>query len=973
MKLNHIYYGFTLKREEYIEEIKSTARYFVYEKTGTPLLYVSNEDNNKVFQIAFRTPSKNSTGVAHIIEHSVLCGSRKYPVKEPFVELAKGSMNTFLNAMTYPDKTVYPIASTNDKDFMNLMDVYLDAVFYPEIATKPEIFMQEGWHYHLEDKDDPLTYNGVVYNEMKGVYSNPEEILHHDLFQQLYPDSIYGQESGGFPDDIPSLKYEDFVKFHQKFYHPSNAYLYFYGDGDIEKHLQYLDESYLSHFDFLDVNSTIESQKSFEQMVTYHNVYPLSGEENEEEKDYLALGYVLGDTPVYSDLLAFDILTNILLGDNSSPLKKALLDLNICKDVDFSYSSALKQPYFAIVLKNTDQSQAKIILETIQKTLTQLVEDGIDPRDVQAGINSAAFTLKEAEYGTYPKGLMYGLEIMDTWLYGQNPILHLKYNEALHQIRKASKNRGFEALIDRYLIKNTHCALVTISPDFHLAEKNDKQLSDILQNYKDSLTFEEKNRMVDETKKLSIYQSREDSKEALETIPILALNEIEKKTRQISWSEETMMDVPLLWHAAPTNDITYIKLCFDVNAIPQEELELLSLLNKLLFHLSTNQSSNEVLNQNIEIYTGGIRTSVETFDSVVTSGDYSCQFIIKGKALNQNVGKLIDLMSEGIKETRFNEKRIIENIIREIHIAKENKFLTAGHSIAIQRLQSYYSQSASVFQKLGGIDSCRYFSNLDTEIDSIFDVLSTELCNLSQRIFAKDNLTISLTCEAKEKENVQNKIEGLIEKLNQNCSERYHYKFPMVIKNEGIKTASKINYVAKGYNYKLLGYSYSGSLVVLKSILSMDYLWNRIRIKGGAYGASFGINKVGDVFFASYRDPNLEKTIDSYNKVGSYVKGLEISSRELQKYIIGSISDKDVPISPALIADTADTMYFNGLTQEDLQQERDEILATTLKDLQNQGEMLDAVMEKNILCVVGNEESIEKNKDLFNETTYIQK
>lgn len=969
MEVNQVFSGFKLIKKEYLEELDSTAYLFNYEQTQTPLLYLSNQDNNKVFQIAFRTPSNNSTGVAHINEHAVLCGSRKYPVKEPFVELAKGSLNTFLNAMTYPDKTVYPIASTNDKDFMNLMDVYLDAVFYPDIDKKENIFKQEGWHYHIENAADPLTYNGVVYNEMKGAYSNPEEILHNELFKTLYPDTIYGKESGGFPADIPDLSYEEFLDFHHKLYHPSNAYIYFYGNGNIKYHLKYLSENYLSNFYYHRVDSHIDIQAPFDSMRESTAYYPVSGDE--KNKDYLALGYVMSPTPDYVDVLSFDILANVLLGDNSAPLKKALLDLGVAQDIDYSFSSALKQPYFSIVLKNTEEGKKDLIYNTIQNTLKELVKNGIDPKALEAGINSAAFTLKESDFGPYPKGLMYGLELMDSWLYDGDPLTHLKYNEALNQIREASHNGGFEGMIEKDILNNPHCAFVVIKPDNHLAEKNETELADKLKNYKEQLNDTEINALVKQTKDLIKYQSTPDSPEALETIPKLSLDEIETKARIPQYFEEDIDGTKLLWHPAKTNGITYIRLFFNINVIPQEKLETLSLLNKLLFRLSTENRTYEELNQDIDIYTGGITTSIDTFDHT-KKDTYSTQFIVKGKALNDNVEKLIDIVADVLTSTRFSEKNLIESIVQEVLVAKENKFLTAGNTEAIHRLEAYYSESAAVFQKLGGLDFCRYLGTLKTDFSNAFDHLEEKLSSITDAVFNRSYLTISLTCEEKEKATAIKALQGLIGRLHESNQKTHTYHFELNRRNEGIMTPSKINYAAKGYNIRKLGYEYSGTLFVLKSLLSMDYLWNQIRIQGGAYGASFGILKSGDLFLSSYRDPHIERTLNTFDQVGKYLSSLDLSQREIEKHIIGSISSKDIPYSDAVLANSADTMYFNGLTSEDLQRERDEILSVSLDSLKNCAEVLDASMEKDNFCVIGNEDQIKRNGALFNEITYLQ-
>lgn len=968
-KLNQTYHGFTLKQQEYLDSVQGTAYYFVYGKTQTPLLYIANDDHNKVFHIAFRTPSNNSTGVAHINEHTVLCGSRKYPLKEPFVELIKGSLNTFLNAMTYPDKTVYPVASTNDKDFMNLMDVYLDAVFYPNIYQKEEIFKQEGWHYHLEKPEDPITYNGVVYNEMKGVYSSPEEVLHNELLKQLYPDSIYGKESGGYPDNIPDLAYQDFLDFHSRFYHPSNAFIYLYGDGDMDAHLAYLDAEYLSHFEYKEIDSRIRLQRPLTAMRHATATYPFSGEKDLKQKDYLTIGWVLND--LGDDWLAFDILTNVLLGDNSYPLKKALLDLDISDDISYSYTTSMEQPYFAISFKNTDHTKEELIGATIEKTLTDLVKNGIDPKNLEAGINSAAFTIKEQDFGSYPKGLMFGLELMDTWLYGGDPLDHLRYDDALDRIHQMQKNRGFEDLIQRLLLNNHHAATVSITPDPELSAKKETALSQQLADYKDQLSDNEIKTLVDQTQTLLAYQSSPDTNEALETIPKLSLDDLGKAAREIPFARGTMDQHLVLWHPAETAGIVYVKLMFDVRTIAQEDLPVLGLLNKLLFNVNTKSYDVETLNREIQIKTGGISSSIESFDHTVRAGDYRPVLTISGKVLQEHLPDLMALMIEGITASLFDNRKIIGDIIQEQHMAAESKFLSAGNTVAVQRLQSYYSQSAALYQKVGGVDFGRYLARLDKALEDQFETLAADLNRVAYQVFNRNHMTISITCEPSIQNRVYHQVKTAMDTLPQKAVSLHTYRFNTEVLNEGFMTAAKINYVAKGFNIKKLGHSYNGAFFVLKTTIGMDYLWNRIRLQGGAYGAAFGIARSGELAFSSYRDPQLAKSLATYNGAGQYIRRLDMTQRELEKYIIGAISAKDHPVSQAMTSHMADSMYLTGITAEDRQRERDEILSVKLQDLRDCGEIVDEAMQQNNLCVVGNEELIRNNQEIFNNVTYI--
>lgn len=965
-------HGFILKKEEFVDEIDSYARTFIHEKTGAQCLYISAEDDNKVFSISFRTPSTDSTGVPHILEHSVLCGSKKYPVKEPFVELAKGSLNTFLNAMTYPDKTMYPIASTNAKDFMNLMDVYLDAVFYPNIYGNPYTFQQEGWHYHIENADDPIIYNGVVYNEMNGAFSNPDEVLQNKIFESLYPESCYRFESGGDPDVIPDLTYEEFLAFHKKYYHPSNSYIYLYGDGDVRAHLQYLNDEYLNVFDKQIVESEITDQKPFNKRVQMMATYGVSKEESLENKAYLALNFVLGKTLPYEDALAFDILSHILLNNNSSPLKEALLDLKIAEDVSYHYSSSLKQPYFSIVLKNTEAKHANLFIKTVEGVLNKLIKEGLDPLSVEAGINIHEFSHIEGEYGSYPKGLIYGIDMMDNWLYGDEPTDCLKYKDVFKKIKEQWKDGYFEKLIKRLLIDNAHQSLVTIVPDNTLQEKNDRALEAKLAEFKEKLTPAELEALVAETQMLIKKQNEEDAPEDLEKIPKLSLDDISKKAKTYPLEVNEVLDTTLLFHPGFTGDISYLKLYFDYSDVPQEDLKYLSLMCKMLGGLSTKTMDFRRLSQEIEIHTGGLSFGLESYDDVHHYGDFTSNCYVKGKAVTENIPILIKILTDVITQTQYFEKNLIYDMIREIKTNKESQFLTAGHVVGVQRLQSYYSQSARLFEEFGGIEFYRFIADLEANFEEKFELMSEKMTTIATLVFTKKKPIISITGTEAIKDQTLAALTPYISDLAAKKNVKNAFVFETENANEGFLTAAKIQYVSQGYNIRALGYDYKGSQLVLKGILSMDYLWNKVRVQGGAYGAFMNIGRGGDLYFGSYRDPKLKKTFEAYQGVVEYINNLDLSTRELEKYIIGTISSKDVPLSSSVKGEIADNFYFSGVTTEDLQKERDEILQTTLEQLKSEAKMVAAVLSKNIICVLGSEEAIKAEEKLFNKIRYIK-
>lgn len=971
-ELNQNVHGFILEKEEFVEEIDGLARIFTHEQTGAKCMYISADDSNKVFSISFRTPPTDSTGVAHILEHSVLCGSKKYPVREPFVELVKGSLNTFLNAMTYPDKTMYPVASTNAQDFMNLMDVYLDAVFYPNIYNNPHTFSQEGWRYHIENKEDAIVYNGVVYSEMKGCFSNPEEVLESKIFESLYPDTCYGFESGGDPEAIPDLTNEEFLNFHKKYYHPGNSYIYFYGDGDVEAHLQYLDDHYLKDFTKAEIHSEIKTQKAFDQPAVMVSSYGISKEDSLENKAYMALSYVLGEDLTYEDALAFDILSHILLNSNSSPLKEALLELKIAEDVNYNYSSSLKQPYFSIVLKNVNEEKSDLFVKTVKDVLENLVKNGLDPLSVEAGINIHEFSHIEGEYGSYPKGLIYGIEIMDNWLYEKEPLDYLRYKPVFKKIKENWKKGYFEKLIVRLLIENTHQSLVTIIPDNELQEKTEKALAKKLADYKNSLSEEGITGLVNETQSLIEKQNTEDSAEDLQKIPKLSLNEIDKKSTEYPMSVEKALDTTLLFHEGFTGGISYMKLYFDYHVLPQEDLKYLSLMCKLLGNLSTEEKDFRRLSQEIEINTGGLSHGIDSYDSLKNLGEYESRCYVKGKAILEKIPSLVELMIEVLTKTKFNEKSLIHDMIKEIKTGKETQFLTAGHVVSVQRMQSYYSQSARLFEEFGGIEFYKFITDLDENFEKRFEGLQEKLTEITKKVFLESKPIISITGDRKIKEKTLEVLKPYIDSLKKPDENKKIYTFKTEVLNEGFLTSGKVQYVSQGYNIRALGYEYHGSLLVLKSLLAKDYLWNKVRVQGGAYGAFFSVSRTGELYLGSYRDPKLKKTLEAYALVPDYLKNLELSQRELEKYIIGTISGKDIPLSTQIKGEVADNLYFAGLTNEAIQKERDEILGTTLKELKSYAKMITEVLNKNIICVLGSEETITENKELFKQIGYIK-
>ncbi len=972
-QVGKLYNGFILKSEEYIEEVNSKAKIFEHEKTGARLLHMENDDSNKVFAIGFKTPPNDSTGVMHILEHSVLCGSRKFPTKEPFVELVKGSLNTFLNAMTYPDKTIYPIASQNDKDFFNLMDVYLDAVFFPNIYNTKEILMQEGWHYDLENKDEDLTYKGVVYNEMKGAFSSPEGILLRRIQQTLFPDNTYYNESGGDPKNIPDLTYEQFIDTHKKYYHPSNSYIFLYGDGNLEKQLEFINDNYLSKFEKIEVDADIKPQDAYNEMKEVNYSYSISMEDDDKEKTYLALNYVTGrstDDDVYTGL---NILEYLLLETEGAPLKKALIDAEIGKDVFGSFDNGILQPVFSIIVKNSDVDKKEEFKKIVYDTLNDLVKNGIDKKLIEGCINVFEFKLREGDTGSYPKGLIYYMNAMDSWLYGGDPLMHIKYEKAIENVKKALTSNYFENLIKEYILDNNHSSLLVLNPEKGLAEKEDEELKEKLKLYKESLNNEELDKIVEETQSLILRQSTPDSPEVLETIPMLSIEDIGKEVEDLSIEESNYNDIDLLHFRSFTSNIAYLNFMFYAKCIKEEDIPYFSLLGNLLTKVDTKTYDYKELSNEILINTGDL-----FFKNVVYSNDKDINkfypFIEAHiKVMDDKCKKSIDILSDIIENTLFEDSKRIREIIRELISRIEMNLMQAGHQVANSRLTSYFSPTASYLEKISGYDYYEFLKNIEKNFDSEFDKLKEKLYELQKTIFNKNNLTVSITGEEKEVNLLKENLDRLTNILSNEKLEAYEYKFVNKQKNEGLMTPANVQYVAKGYNYKELGYDYNGSMLVLKTILGYDYLWNNVRVKGGAYGAMSNINREGSMIFVSYRDPNLVNTLNAYEGAGNYLENFDVSDREMTKYIIGTISNLDTPLMPYYKGIKATSMFIRNITNADRKKEREEVLNTKVEDIKAYSEIVNKAMDKDYLAVVGNEKEIKDNKDLFKNLVNVLK
>ena len=965
-------------RTEDLSDLKSKGYLLKHKKSGARVLLMENDDENKVFSIGFRTPPSDSTGVPHIMEHSVLCGSRDFPVKDPFVELVKGSLNTFLNAMTYPDKTVYPVASCNDKDFQNLMHVYMDAVFYPNIYEHDEIFRQEGWSYKLDDIEDRLEYNGVVYNEMKGAFSSPEGVLDRVILNSLFPDTSYANESGGDPEVIPELTYEQFLDFHRTYYHPSNSYIYLYGNMDMEEKLNWLDEKYLKDFEEQPVDSEIRFQKPFEHVIELEKTYSISSEESETENTYLSYNKVIATSLDEKLYQAFQILDYALLSAPGAPLKKALVDAGIGKDIMGSYDNGIYQPVFSVIAKNAEPEQKEAFIETIENTLRDIVKTGIDKKALEAGINYHEFRFREADFGNYPKGLMYGLEMFDSWLYDETkPFIHMQAIPTFDFLKEQVETGYFEKLIQEWILDNPHGSVVMVRPEKGRTARLDRELNEKLQAYKQSLSREEQEKLVRRTKELVVYQESEDDAEDREKIPVLGREDISREIAPIYNEEKMCDDVLLVHHSVETNGIGYVSLMFDLSGIPEEQLPYVGILQAVLGIIDTKHYEYGELFNEINVHTGGIGTTLELYPDVTKAEEkaFRATFEMRGKALYPKVDVLFAMMREILMESKLEDEKRLKEILSMLKSRLQMSFQSSGHTTAALRALSYASPLSKFKDDTDGIG---YYEKVK-EIEEAFEEKKSELIlnlkEIAAQIFRGDNLMVSYTSSKEGLEVVCEEVKKLRNALNDSKEDTSEQKdkaearciLHCVKRNEGFKTSSKVQYVARTGNFIDGGAKYSGALQILKVILSYDYLWQNIRVKGGAYGCMCNFNRIGEGYLISYRDPNLEKTIEVYQGVVDYLKNFTVNERDMNKYIIGTMSNLDRPMNPKAKGARSMNLYMNHVTEEMLRAEREEILNAQQEDIRALAEVVEAMLNAEQLCVIGSEEKIEEQKELFRE------
>ena len=952
--------GFKLLKEQHIPEINTTAKLFRHIKTGAELLSLENDDENKAFGITFRTPPSDSTGLPHIMEHSVLCGSRKYPVKEPFVELLKGSLNTFLNAMTFPDKTSYPVASQNVKDLYNLIDVYLDAVFYPRIT--PEIFEQEGWHYELESPDSSMSFKGVVFNEMKGAYSSPDNLLARYSQQSLFPDTTYGVDSGGDPTEIPNLTYEQFKAFHETYYHPSNARIFFYGNDDLKARLRFLGE-YLDNFEPLEVTSEISLQSRFEQPKQVTVPYDAGEGNSPDKKGMVTMNWLLTENYHPETALGLLMLDHILIGTPASPLRKALIDSGLGEDLTGGgLDDHYRQVMYSTGLKGIAVEDSGKVEQVILNTLASLVRDGIEPDMVEAAVNTTEFSLREANTGRFPRGLALMFVSLSTWLYGEDPITPLAFEEPLQSIKGRLKagESYFENLIETYLVDNQHRSTVVLTPDSEVGQRQKATEEERLAKAQAAMSSEELHAVIERTKELKRLQETPDPPEALATIPMLTRENLDKKNKQIPLETFDKGETKILYHDLFTNGILYLDLGFNLHALPQELLPYLPLFGKALVKIGTEKENFVKFSQRIGRKTGGIWPSL--FNSSVAKSEESATWLfMRGKSTVAQADDLLEIFHDMLLTVKLDNQERFKQLVLESKARKESSLIPAGHNVVHTRLGAHFSESGWFSEQTGGINSLFFIRQLADEVENNWSSVLEKLEKIRRILINRNSMLCNVTLDRSNWAQFQTKLTRFLERLpasSVSFSVWTPQQFPDF---EGLTIPSQVNYVAKGANLYEAGYNMHGSVLVANNYLRTTWLWEKVRVQGGAYGGFCTFDRYSGVFsYLSYRDPNVLKTLENYDKAAQFLLQAQLSKEELTKSIIGVIGQIDAYQLPDAKGYASMSRYLIGDSDEARQQMRDEVLSTTNADIKAFAEVLKQINDKGLVVVMGSQGAIDQ-------------
>jgi presequence protease len=965
-----IYHGFKLLDKHFVKEVNAECLYFEHVKSGARLFKIANDDPNKTFSIAFKTDPESDCGTPHIMEHCVLNGSKNFPVKSPFDVLVKGSLNTYFNAFTSSDFTCFPFANMNDKDYFNVMNVYLDAVFNPLIYKDARILKQEGWHYELEKKDAPIVYKGVVYNEMKGAYSNPLRELNYLVNKNLFPDNGYRFTSGGYPAAIPKLTYEMFLNYHKKYYHPVNSHIMLYGNADLDKELEFIDTKYLSHYDKAIRPVIFPLQKPFGAMKEVTASYPVAEGSETKNQTFLTLSFVSGLNTDRATTMALNIIADLLVNQEAAPVRLALQEAGIGQDVNAGVNET-KQNVFQIQAQNANAGDKDKFHQIVMSTLKDVVKKGFDKKAVEGAINRAEFQLREGDDAQ--KGITYNFQILPGWFFADDPYLTLEYEKPLVKVKTAIEGKYFETILQKFIIDNPHALLLVLEPKPGMEKDIKLKMEKELDVYKSSLADKDAEKLVKETQELMDYQKREDAGEDLAKMPLLERKDISPKSPWYALNEQKVADVPVLFHEEFTNDVVYANLLFDMRVLPVELIQYSALLAEVLGSQNTKNYSYGDLDVALNMHTGGFSTFISAYLENLDDNKLVPKFAVTSKVMNKKVNKMFDLLEEIVNKTSLGDEERLKAILVRHQARLDAQIKRNGYPYARMRTASYYSNVGMFNEMTGGIEYYRFISDLVKNFDSQSKEIVENLTKTASLLFKKDNMIVGVTCGKNDLPAFVKEAGKFIDALPKGEINYADWKFNLDKKNEGFLTASKVQYVIKGYNLKKLGYEWSGKMRVLSQILSSDWLQTRVRVMGGAYGGNSSFTQNGQVLFSSYRDPNLKETLDNYNAIPDYLDKLEVNDKDMTRYIIGTVSGLDRPLTPSQKGENAVSNYLQKIKPEDIQRDRDEVISTTLPDVKGMKKMVSDILGQNAFCVYGNEEKIKSQTDLFGKVENLSK
>lgn len=951
-------HGFELLRDVQIAELNTRARLLRHRATGAEVLSLENDDENKVFGIAFRTPPPDSTGIAHILEHTVLCGSRKYPLKDPFVQLVKGSLQTFLNAMTYPDKTVYPVASQNLKDFYNLIDVYLDAVFFPRLAEHH--FQQEGWHYELERADQPLIYKGVVFNEMKGARASPDRAQYIEAQRSLLPDTIYAFDSGGDPAVMPNLTYEQFVGFHRDHYHPSNARIVFYGDDDPAQRLRILSE-YLDSFERREPRSAVALQEPFEAPRQLTRSYPAGADAASPARAMLTVNWLFHAALDQQTRLGLDILEYILLGTPASPLRRALIESGLGEDLaGVGLQIDIRQGYFSTGLKGIGPAQAAAVEALVLDTLGGLARDGIDPATVEAAMNTVEFMLREQNTGSYPRGIALLMRALSTWLYQGDPLAPLAFEAPLGALKARVAQGGyFESLIQRFLLDNQHRTTLLLTPDPEQTARESAAEQARLSQIRAGLDQGALLEIVEHTRLLKQIQETPDRPEVSASLPSLTRADLDRSIKTIPTEEQRVQGARVLHHDLFTNGIFYLDLGLDLRTLAAEQVPLLPLFSRALLELGTASEDYVRLSQRIGRTTGGIHPQMFT-SSTRDAADTSAWLFLRGKAMPAQAGELLAILRDVLLTVQLDNRERLRQIVLEEKAGVEASLAGRGHQLASSRLRARFTPADWAAEQAHGVSSLLFLRRLAQQIESDWPGVLAQLEQVRQTLVNRRALICNVTLDAARWRELAPRLEEFLADLPEAAVVPQPWAPAPARHGEGFGIPAKVNYVGKGANLYDLGYTLHGSAQVIVRYLRTTWLWDRIRVRGGAYGGFSSFDRFSGVLtLLSYRDPNLLGTLATYDQTAAFLRQLALDEGELTRALIGTISDMDTYQLPDAKGFTALVRLLLGDTDESRQRYRDEVLATQPEHFRAFADVLERVAAEGQVVVLGGREALE--------------